>query len=151
MLLFSLAGNTAPPTHVILRLENCSFNSFCWFTKMPPSALFSQLLYGTTPSTLALEYWQKPPLSIGKVTSLVPIFESPTPGPPTYAIWSTLPTTNNGGSEIGRPGYIGFYVCYGYEWLCFEFPIKANVFALQLQNTNPCPSNSHPIPHYWWR
>ena len=74
MLLSSLAGNTAPPTHVILRLANCPFNSFHWLTKMPPSALFSQLLDGTTPSTLALEYCQNTPLSVGKVTSLVPLF-----------------------------------------------------------------------------
>ena len=28
---------------------------------------------------------------------------------PTHATWSTIPTTNNGGSELGRPGYMGFY------------------------------------------
>ena len=59
MLLSSLTGNT--PTHVILRLANCPFDSFHWFTKMPPSALFSQLLDGTTPSTSALRYCQNTP------------------------------------------------------------------------------------------
>ena len=80
-----------------------------------------------------------------------PIFQPSIKTSPTYAIWSTIPTTNNGSSELGRPGYMGFYICYGYERLCFEFPIKAKVLALQLQNINPCTSNSHPIPHYWWR
>ena len=48
----SLAGNTAPPTHVFLRLANCPFNFFHQLTKMPPSALFSRYLDGTIPSTV---------------------------------------------------------------------------------------------------
>ena len=42
------------------------------------------------------------------------------------------------------------HLCYSYEWLCLEFPIKAKIFALQSQNINPGTSNSPPIQHYWW-
>ena len=68
------------------------------------------------------------------------------------ATWSAIPTTNNGGSELGRQGYMRFYTfVIAMNKYDKNFPRISHQKQKSLQNFNPGTSNSPPIPHYWWR
>ena len=72
--------------------------------------------------------------------------------PSTNTIWSTIPTTNNGSSELGRPGYKGFYISViAMNDYVSNFPSKQNFLHCNCKISTLVLQNSPPIPHYWWR
>ena len=80
------------------------------------------------------------------------IFNLPKLRPPTITIWSTIPTTNNGSSELGRPGYKGFYIStIAMNDYVSNFPSKRNLLPCNCKISTLVLQNSLPIPHYWWR